>query len=112
MILWRNDYIGSQFIRCYVAKHIVYGADPVGVRIGGSIGFGIDVSITFSCLHITLWTNGWSLTKFSWIYNRDITKNWSDLCDIDLIVKVTAVEKRKLYRVGWGDIGFLSKYCY
>ena len=55
--------------------HTDFGADPVGVGIG----------ITLSCLHNILWTSGWILTKFSWIYNWYITKNWLDFDDLDLI---------------------------
>ena len=47
----------------------------------------------FSCLYTILWTSGWILTKFSWIYNWDITKNCLDFHDLYLIFKVTAVEK-------------------
>ena len=39
----------------------------------------------FSCLHNILWTSGWILTKFAWIYNWDITKNWLDFGDLNLI---------------------------
>ena len=46
-----------------------------------------------SCLHNILCTSGWILTKFSWIYNWVITKNRLDFGDLDLIFKVTAVEK-------------------
>ena len=38
-------------------------------------------------------TSGWILTKFSWMYHLDITKNWLDFGNLDLIFKVTAVEK-------------------
>ena len=42
--------------------------------------------------------------KFSWIYNWDITKNWIDFGELDLIFKVTAVEKLKIH--GWGTSVF------
>ena len=63
------------------------GPDGVG------IGVGISVGIALSCLHNILWTGGYILTKFSWIYNWDITKNWLDFGDIDLIFKITVVER-------------------
>ena len=63
---------------------------------------------TTVCLHNILWTIGWILTKFSW-YNCDITKNWLDLGDLDLICKVTAVEKLKFHG---GGTCFLWKCCY
>ena len=44
----------------------------------------------------------WILTKFPWIYNLDITKNWSDFGDLDLIFKVTTVEKLNIH--GWGHL--------
>ena len=75
--------------------HIDFGGDPVG---------GIGISMTFSCLHNILWTSGWILTKFSWLYNLDVTKNWLDFGDLDLIFKVTAVEKLKIR--GWGTSVF------
>ena len=65
--------------------HIVFGADPVGV------------CVTLFCQHIILWTGSWILNKFTWIYNLGITKKWLDLSDLDLIVKVTAVEKLKIH---------------
>ena len=48
--------------------HIAFGADHVGVCF----------CMTLSCLHNILWTSGLILTKFSRIYNWDITKNWLD----------------------------------
>ena len=63
--------------------HTDFGEDPIGI------------GMTLSCLHNILWTSGWFLTKFSLIYNWDITKNWLDFGDLDLIFKVTAVEKLK-----------------
>ena len=70
---------------------------------GGYIVFVVDpIGMTLSCLHNFLWTNGWILTKFSWISNWDITKNWIDFCDLDLIFKVTAVEKLKIAWGVWG----------
>ena len=38
-------------------------------------------------------------------YNGDITKNWLDFGDLDLIVKVTAVEKLKMHNCGGGGGG-------
>ena len=54
-----------------------------------------DTGMTLFCLHNILWTICWILTKFSWIYmyNWDITNNWLDFGDLNLIFKVTAVEK-------------------
>ena len=63
--------------------HIDVSADPVCVGIG--IGIDFAVGVTLSCLHIILWTSGWILIKFSWLYNGDITKNWLDFGDHDLI---------------------------
>ena len=40
------------------------------------------------------------LPNFSWIYNWDITKNWLDFGYLDLIFKVTAIEKLKILGVG------------
>ena len=77
--------------------HIVFGADPVGISI--SVGIGV----TLFCLYIILWASGWSLSKLSWIFNWDITKNCLDIGDLDLIFKVTAVEKLKIRE---GDIFF------
>ena len=71
--------------------HTEFGMDPVG--------FGI----TLSCLHNILRSSGWILTKFSCIYNWDITKNWLDFCDIDQVFKVTAVEKLKIHS-GWTSV--------
>ena len=73
--------------------HIDFGVDPVGV--GGGIGAGIGM--TLSCLHSIFWTSGWILTKFLWIYNLDITKNWLDFGDFDIILKVIVVEKLKIH---------------
>ena len=44
-------------------EHIDFGVDPDGVGVG----------VTLSCQHNILETSGWILTKFSWIYNWDIT---------------------------------------
>ena len=41
-----------------------------------------------------------ALTKFSFIYYWDITKNWLDFGDLDLIFKVTEVEKLKIHNGG------------
>ena len=62
-------------------------------------GFGFSFGVTLSWLHNILWTSGWILTKFSWIYNWDITKNRVDFGD-DLIFKVTAVAKLKIHGGG------------
>ena len=70
--------------------HIVFGAGPIS----------IGICVTLSCLHNILWTSGWILTKFSWIYNWDLTKNWLDFGDLDLIFKITAVEKLKIHGMG------------
>ena len=82
--------------------HIDVGADLVGV------------SMTLSCQHSILWTFCWILAKFSWIYNWDTTKNWLDFGDLDLISKVTAVEKLKIR--SWGTAVFsentvISFFC-
>ena len=75
--------------------HIVFGADPIGV------------SVTLSFLHNILWTSGWIHSKYSWIYNWGITKNWLEFSGLDPIFKVTAVEKTEnswLGRRGWGSV--------
>ena len=59
----------------------------------------IGVGVTLSCLHNVLWTSGWILTKFSWIYNWNIAKNWIDLGDLDEIFKITAAGLGS--SVGW-----------
>ena len=74
--------------------------------MGGDIDFDADpvgVSITLSCLHNILWTGGWIPTKFSWLGNWDKKKKkkWLDFSDLDLIFKVTAVQKLKIH--GRGD---------
>ena len=74
--------------------HIDYVVDPIGIGVG----------MTLSCPHNILWTSCWSLTKLLWLYNWDITKNWLDFGDIDLIFKVTAVEKLRIH--GWGTSVF------
>ena len=53
-----------------------------------------------SCLHNILWTSGWILNKFSWILYGDLRKNWVDFGDLDLILKVTAIEKLKVHSRG------------
>ena len=69
------------------------------LRWGGHTVFGLDpIGITISCLHNILWTSGWILTKFAWIYHKDITKNRLDFGDLDLIFKVTAVEKKNNWK--------------
>ena len=77
--------------------HIAFGADPAGISVSIGLGVRFGIHITFSCLHNILGTSGWVLTKFLWIYNWDITKNWLDFGDLDLIFKVTAVEKLKIH---------------
>ena len=74
---------------------IDFGADPVGI--------GVGVGVTLSCLHNILRTRVWIHTKFSWIYNLDITKNWLDFADLDQNFKVTAVEKLNIH--GWWGRG-------
>ena len=81
--------------------HIDFGPDPVAVSLG--------VSITLSYLHNIMCTNGLILTRYSWIYNLDMTKNWLDIGDLDLIFNVTTVEKLKIHGEvrGWGGGGVL-----
>ena len=69
-------------------EHIDFGANLVGI------------CATLSCLHNILLTSCWILTKLSWIYNLDITECWFDLVDLDLIFKVTAVDKLKIHGGG------------
>ena len=73
------------------------------LRGGGHIDFGVDpvcvsicIIVIISYQHNILWTSGCILTKFSWLYNVDITKNWL-VGDLDLIFKVTALEKLKIH---------------
>ena len=80
----------------YVPPPIDFGADPVGISIGSPD--------TFLSAQYLVWTSGWILNKFSWIYNWDITNNWSDFGDPDLIFKATAVVKRKVR--SWGTSVF------
>ena len=58
----------------------VFSAVPVGV--------GVTLSFVF-IIQCILWNSVWILTKYSWKYNLDITKNWLDFGDLDLIFKVT-----------------------
>ena len=70
------------------------------LRVGGHIDFGADpvgVNVPLSCLHNILRTSGWILSKFLWIYNWDITNNRLDFGDLDLIFKITALEKLKIH---------------
>ena len=92
--LWHHKALLCSPLYFRWGGHIVFGADPVSVRVG------IDVSYTRSCLHNILWTSVWILTKFVWIYNWDITKNWFDFGDLDLIFSVTAEEKLKIHGEG------------
>ena len=81
---------------CFLLRHLRWGAH---------IDFGVDpigVGVTLSCQQDILWTSGCILTKFSWTYNWNMTKNWLDFCDIDLIFKVTAVKETE--NSGWGYI--------
>ena len=71
-------------------RTIVSRADPAGVNVG----------MTLYCLHNIVWRSCWILTKFSWIYNRDITINWLNFGDLDLIFKATAVDKLKIHGEG------------
>ena len=97
---------------------IVFGVDPIGI----DVSIGIGIGMTLSCLHNILWTSGWILTKFSWICNWDITQKKIRLVDLDLIFKVTAVEKLKILwrflvftlpfeQFWWGNTCFLWKHC-
>ena len=56
--------------------------------------------MTLSCLQESC-ECVWSLAKYSWIYNWDITKKKClDFGDLDLIFKVTAVENLKILWCG------------
>ena len=94
LALWVK-FSADNILKYYVPKPMArgtywdFGADPVGVGIGSNV--------TLSCLCNILWTSGWILTKFSWLYNWDIAKNWLDFGGLDLIFKVTAVEKLKIH---------------
>ena len=79
-------------------------------RIGGIVGIGM--CITLSCLHNNLWTSDWILTKFLWIYNWDITKDWLDFDDLDLIFKDTVVEKLKIEGGGTSVSSENTVTCY
>ena len=79
---------------------------------GGDILFLVwillgSVGITLTYLHNILWSSGWILTKFSWVYNWDITKTWLDFGDIDLIFKVSVIEKLEIHD-GGGHLFFLK----
>ena len=67
--------------------HIVFDADPIvvgvlvlasvwDVLVGNGVGVGVGIGVKLSCLHNILWTGGWSLSKFSQIYDQGITKNF------------------------------------
>ena len=94
---------------CYLSPspmgngQIVFAVDPVGVSI---VWFSIGMTLSF--LHNILWTSGWILIKFSWIYNWDITKNWLDFGDLGLSFKVTAEEKLQI-QWWWGRISVFSE---
>ena len=75
--------------------HPTYGEGGI-FFLCGSFWHWLCIGMRLSCLHNILWISGWILTKFSWIYSWDQTKNWLDLCDLDIIFKVTAIEKLKI----------------
>ena len=55
-----------------------------------------DLCDTF--LSVQYLVNQWlDSTKFSWVYNWDITKNWIDFGDLHIIFKVTVVERLKIH---------------
>ena len=83
---------------------------PPHLSGGEHIDFSADVGITLSCLYI-LWTSGWILTKFSWIYNWNRTINSLNFGDLGLIFMVTAVEKLKIHGGGGGGGGWTSVFC-
>ena len=58
--------------------------------------------MTLSWLRNILWRSGGILTKFSRIHNWDITKALLDFGNLDLIFKVTAIQKLKIH--GWGHL--------
>ena len=107
--LWIGTMDIYQMDVCYTLRHF-YVLQPMG---RGTYWFccssrwcwlGVGVSMTLSCLHNILWTGGWILTKFSWIYYWDVRNICLDFGDHDLIFKVTAVEKPKIH--GWGTSVF------
>ena len=57
-----------------------------------------------------MWTSGWIPTKFSWIYNWDITKNWLDFGDIHLFFKVIENSQGVGGWLGWVGVGGLAVY--
>ena len=63
------------------------------------------VSALVSASHFLVWTSSLILIKFSWLYNWDIRKNWLVFSNLDLIFKVTAVEKLKIHSGGGGVCG-------
>ena len=71
--------------------HILFAADPVSVGVG--FCDGVCVGVTLSCLLNILCTSGRTPTTFSWIDNEDTTKHCSEFGDLDLILKVTTVQK-------------------
>ena len=111
MINWALRNVKMSFESMCRSKSLCLFMEPLEImfpelRGGGHTDFGIDpvgvgIIVTLSCLHNILWTSGWILTKFSWIYNWDI-KNWLDFGD-NLICKVIAVEKLKIHCEGTSD---------
>ena len=65
--------------------------------------------MTLMCLHNILWTNGWILTKFSWIYNWDknnkMIRSWWPWPNFQ------GHSSRKTENSGLCDICFLWKHC-
>ena len=56
-----------------------------------------SASMSHFVLHNIFWTSSWILTRFAWIYNWNITKNWLDFGDLGLIFKATTVENWTFY---------------
>ena len=105
---WLNGKTSAQTYFCKICNvfpnlrgggHIDFVADSVGIGICVGTGISFGVGMTLSSLHNILWTSGWILIKFPCINHWDITQNWLDFGDIDLIFKVTAIEKLKIH--GW-----------
>ena len=100
------------------------GPGDIVILVLNPVCIGVSVCMTLSCLQYVLLTSGWILIKFS--YNWDITKNWFNFGVLDLIFKITAIEKLEVHSwvgcvcvcwVGGAGVGLgvsvsLKKHCY
>ena len=97
---WFDSSLGAHVERCvfWPCGSFDYVSLPKGRGHSFLMWRWVGVGVTLSCLHNILWTSGWILIKFSWIYNWVITKNWLDFIELGLIFKITTVEKLKILR--------------